>query len=253
MEPVLKAFILAKNEEANIERSVGALVQNGIETVVLDSGSSDATREIATGLGATVQPFEYVTHEAAYRTICLELAQPGELVLILDADMIVSSELLQEIRYLLGAGSDVVKAPVRMCWEGRELRTGSLYPPKPIAFRAGKHYFEPVGHGERLLASARVGMSSSPLRHDDRKPFEAYLMTQVRYSRNLVERSESGRVNWRDWIRVRSPVFVGVTPFVSYMVAGGFLAGRAGLGYALDRLIAEAIAFRTALATRKPR
>ena len=50
-----------------------------------------------------------------------------------------------------GAETQVIRAPVQMYAEGQPLRFGSLYPPKPIAFRTGKEYFVAVGHGEALV------------------------------------------------------------------------------------------------------
>jgi hypothetical protein len=39
-----------------------------------------------------------------------------------------------------------------------------------------------------------------------------------------------------------------VSPAVSYLLRGGIFAGKTGLGYALDRLIAEAIMYRQHIA-----
>jgi hypothetical protein len=52
----------------------------------------------------------------------------------------------------------------------------------------------------------------------------------------------------RDRIRLRSGILVAAVPIFSYFFRGGWLSGRAGLGYAFDRLIAEAIMRRQALA-----
>ena len=60
-------------------------------------------------------------------------------------------------------------------------------------------------------------------------------------------RKEAGELSGRDRIRVRWPLLVFAVPFVSYVLKGGFLDGRAGAIYALDRLIAEAIMYRRSL------
>ena len=51
-------------------------------------------------------------------------------------------------------------------------------------------------------------------------------------------------MNYRDRIRQKTPLGIILTPFISYFLKLGFLDGKSGLIYALDRLIAEAIIYR---------
>jgi hypothetical protein len=245
------AYVLARNEAANITECVQSLVAAGIPTTVLDSQSVDATRQLAQEAGAHVEDYRYTAHVEAYNQITRDRVPPGSVVFVLDADMIVSRELIAQAKELLLAGAQAVLAPVRMCWNGRRLRFASLYPPKPIAFRGGTAYFEPVGHGERLVQGTLTARTKVTVVNDDRKSFSAYLGAQERYARALIERSSKGAVSWRDRFRVWSPLFVVATPVISYFVRGGILDGRAGIGYALDRLIAEAIMYRQAIVARE--
>jgi glycosyltransferase involved in cell wall biosynthesis len=246
------AYILAKNEEANIARCLHALKACGIPAIVLDSQSTDRTREIARDLGATVEDYRYTTHLDAYESICQQRTAPGECALVLDADMLVSPELLDEAFALLQTGVQVVRAPILMYWNGQQLPHGSLCPPKPLLFAGGQHYFEPVGHGERLRADVSAATTRHPLGHDDRKGFDAYLSSQIRYAKNLLQRADHQSLTLRDRLRMNTPVLLISVPLVSYLVRGGWRAGRAGLGYALDRLIAEAIMYRQSLAAQQP-
>lgn len=247
------AYILAKDEEQNIGRSVGALRAAGLPVTVLDSGSSDATCEVACWEGAIVESFRYTTHLAAHETICAERTGPDEVAVILDADMVVTRELLDEALSLIENGCEVVLAPILMHWNGRPLRHASLCPPKAFMFRGGARYLEAVGHGERLVAGVSARETRIALAHDDRKPLSAYLMSQARYAKSLRERQLRGELTLRDRIRTRSPAMLVATPVVSFLLRGGFLDGRAGVGYALDRLIAEAIMYRESLAEPAPK
>jgi hypothetical protein len=119
-------------------------------------------------------------------------------------------------------------------------------------FVGGKHYFAASGHGEKLLPDVKVARTRNCLGHDDRKPFDEFLRSQSRYSSNLIGRAAQGRLSLRDRIRLRSGILIVAVPIFSYVFQGGWLAGRAGLGYALDRLIAEAIMRRQALANAGP-
>ncbi len=47
----IRAYILAKNEEANIGKCLASLEPCGIPVVLLDSGSTDRTKEIAKAFG----------------------------------------------------------------------------------------------------------------------------------------------------------------------------------------------------------
>ena len=243
------AYILAKNEESNISKCLQALRNYPVRAVVLDSGSSDHTREIALRWGAEVEFYAYRDHLEALRYLCQERTSGDELAVIIDADMVVSPELLNEAKSLLTERrADVAAAPVIMHWGGQRMDRGSLYPPKPFMFRGGAHYFEAVGHGEALARATRVVITEHPLIHNDLKPFDAYLLSQLRYSDNLVRRRSVRRLTWRDRLRT-TPVMILAAPVFSYFFKGGVFSGKAGLGYAMDRLIAEAIMYRQHVAS----
>jgi glycosyltransferase involved in cell wall biosynthesis len=243
------AYVLARNEEANLPRSLGALRAAKVRSVcVLDSGSSDRMRDICAQYQANVESYRYTTHLDAYRYICMERTPEGHSVLILDADMLVSPELVAEALACVERGAEVVEAPIRMYWNGLPMRRGSLCPPKPFLFLGGKQYFTATGHGEKLLPAVKLARTQNYLGHDDRKPFDEFLRSQVRYSSSLIRRASQGQLTFRDRIRLRSGILVAAVPLLSYVFKGGWLSGRAGLGYALDRLIAEAVMYRQALA-----
>lgn len=246
-------FVLAKNEQANIGRCLECLRESGWGVTVLDSGSSDATKSIVEASGyARLDAYNYVDHCRAYNEITTNLGARFRHVMVLDADMMVSDALTQEINTILASPStatQVVVAPVQMCVDGMPLRFGSLCPPKPIVFEVGRSYFVRVGHGEKLVSDVHAVHTRSLLCHDDRKDYGAFLDAQVRYARNLISRCSEGRVSQKDRLRLSTPLLLFGVPFVSYVLRGGFLSGKAGLAYALDRLIAEAIMYRRALSS----
>lgn len=247
MARIAKAYILAKNEFRNIRRSVAALVELCIPTVVLDSGSSDGTQSCAREAGAEVQDFVYVNHCDAYNTI-LMWHEKDELVIILDADMQLGRPLVEEVctAFANNPNLDVAIAPLMMYWDGMPLKYCNLCPPKTFAFRGGRELFLPAGHGERLVDGAATVVTRSSMVHDDRKPLELVLANQVRYARDTVRRSLHGNLRFKDKLRLRTPIYMLGLPLFAFIFRGGFLAGRAGIVYALDRLIAEALTLRAA-------
>lgn len=250
MTNIKQVYILAKNEIENIEQSISTLRSINLPVTVLDSGSDDGTIEIARGCGATVKSFNYINHCISYNKITKKHEQ-ADIILILDADMIVNADLIKEIEqvFALSNNVEVVLSPIDMYWDGRLLKHSSLCPPKPIAFRGGRTYFEPVGHGERLKGDISHTLTKEKIVHDDRKELSKVLINQVRYSKQLVKRASNKNINWRDRVRSRSPLMILITPIYCYFFKLGFLDGKAGIIYALDRLIAETLCYRASLSS----
>ena len=131
-------LILTFNEEENIVRTLSRLAW-ARDIVVLDSGSTDRTAEIANSypnVRLFVRPFDnhanqwnYGLQETAIRTCW---------VLALDADYQVCESVVDELRSLQPA-ADVCAYRARFvyCVGGMPLR-GSLYPPVTVLFRKNR-------------------------------------------------------------------------------------------------------------------
>ncbi|HNX68420.1 MAG TPA: glycosyltransferase family 2 protein [Candidatus Omnitrophota bacterium] len=100
----LTAIVLTKNEERNIGDCLAALSFSD-ELLVVDSGSTDKTREIARSCGASV--IEHPMKDFAdQRNFAMEQAK-GDWVLFVDADERVTPELADEIKNALRERSSV--------------------------------------------------------------------------------------------------------------------------------------------------
>ena len=92
--------MITKNEEAHLARclcSADAIVD---EIVVIDTGSTDRTRDIATVFGARVDEFEWNNDFSAARNVSLAKAS-GDWILVLDADEVISTADYENFRKLL--------------------------------------------------------------------------------------------------------------------------------------------------------
>ena len=247
--PLMDAYVICKDEENNIGRCVRALRAAGYSVIALDSGSTDRTVQIAEEEGADVRDHVYENHCQTYNMITERLPADTWCVIV-DADAIVSPELAGAIEEAVSGDQEVVRAPVGMVWEEFRLDYASLYPPKPLAFRGGRHYFTVIGHGETLVPGVRIRDVRPELIHDDRKPYEAFLGSQARYGRALARQSRRGTLTWRDWMRVYFPLWFMVPALASLILRRGILDGRAGLLYALDRIVAETVFQRQILLGR---
>ncbi len=124
----LSACVITRNEERSLPDCL-ASVAFCKEIVLVDSGSSDATIEIARAAGARVVEQPWLGF-SAQRNIALDHAI-GHWVLEIDADERVSPELRREIERLLADppdGVDLVALPLREIFLGRALGPSAKYP-----------------------------------------------------------------------------------------------------------------------------
>lgn len=230
-------MLLTFNEEANLERTLDALGW-AARIVLVDSGSSDLTLEIAGRnpvVDVVARPFD---NFAAQRNFGLQaVATPWTLAL--DADHRVSPELAAELAALDPGSHHAFEAPFRYYVWGKPLRCAIL-PPRPVLLRTdGCSYLED-GHAERLMVSGSTGRLRHDIAHDDRKPLDRWFKAQSRYARQEADKLASGlplaaadRVRRLPWL---APLAVF---FYVLVVRGGLLDGRRGWFYAYQRLLAE--------------
>jgi len=83
--------MIAKNEEKNIAKALESLEGVAFEKIVVDTGSTDRTVEIASKAGAKVYHFKWVNDFAAARNFSVKQAS-GDWILSLDADEYLSPE-----------------------------------------------------------------------------------------------------------------------------------------------------------------
>jgi glycosyltransferase involved in cell wall biosynthesis len=182
MPKTLSAVLITLNEEANLPRTLKS-VSWAQEMVVVDSGSTDATVEIARKAGARVyeEPWRGF---AAQKNSAIEHAA-GEWILSLDADEEVSPKLAREIQALL-AGEPAFSAyrlPRLNHFLGKPLRHGGYWPdPKLRLFRRGSARFAQRPVHETMEATGPVGELKGPLIHHCYPTLEDYIEHMNRYS-----------------------------------------------------------------------
>ncbi len=165
----LSVVLIAYNEETNLARtleSVRPLVRDGQdEIIVVDSGSTDRTVEIAKSFGAKVFVEEWKGY-AGQKNSAIEKAT-GDWILSLDADEEVSSDLARDILQILSHPPQVHKltrrqadgalAPILIngVWMprknyflGRWIRHGGFWPDRKLRLcrRGTGHFTESAVH-----------------------------------------------------------------------------------------------------------
>ncbi|MFZ1025150.1 MAG: tetratricopeptide repeat protein [Limnoraphis robusta] len=93
----LSFCMIVKNEEQNLSRCLKSVKDVVDEMVILDTGSTDRTAEIAQEWGAQVYYFEWCDDFAIARNTALKYVT-GDWILVLDADEILASTIVPQIK-----------------------------------------------------------------------------------------------------------------------------------------------------------
>jgi glycosyltransferase involved in cell wall biosynthesis len=235
MPNTLSVVLITLNEAANLPRTLASVrLASGVapEIVVVDSGSTDATVEIAEKAGAHVFT-EAWKGFAAQKNSAIAHAT-GEWVLSLDADEEVSPALAREFQALLAGEPKYAayRVPRLNHFLGRPLRHGGYWPdPKLRLFRRGAAQFEDRPVHETLEAEGPVGRLKGHLIHHCYSTLEEYIEHMNRYSsvsaQMLVESGRAPRsLPTLFWNALVNPA---ATFVYNYFFRLGFLDGREGL------------------------
>jgi glycosyltransferase involved in cell wall biosynthesis len=235
-------LVLTYNEAANLERTLARLIW-APRVVVVDSHSTDETVAICAGYpNVEVVQRTFDGHTTQWNFGVAQVRTPW--VLSLDADYVLSDELIRELAAWTPAPNvDAYFARFEYRVFGRPLRA-SLYPPRAVLFRPGATRYVTDGHTQRLSVDGPTGWLTGRIAHDDRKSVDRWFADQLRYSaqeaRHLLDTppAELNRVD-----RVRRSVVLGPPLVAAYSLfwRGLVFDGWPGFYYVLQRTIAETL------------
>ena len=247
--------IPARNEEANLARCLERLAEFE-QVIVVDSSSTDRTRDIALEFGARHIDFEWNGKFPKKRNwFMMNHAVQTEWILFLDADEFIGEDFTAALHAALADRS------VAGFWlnytnhfMGRRLNFG--LPQRKLAlFRMGQGLFERIEEDrwsnldmevhEHPVIDGKVGEIKVRIDHDDDRGLRKFIEKHTDYAqweaqRNLLLRSTLGQASPLSLtLRQRAKYrFIGAWwyPagyfFYAYVVRLGFLDGRAGFVYA---------------------
>jgi glycosyltransferase involved in cell wall biosynthesis len=164
----LSLVIVAMNEERTIGRVLEAARGLADEIILVDSGSTDATKEIATKYGAKVFEQEWLGY-AAQKNHALGLAT-GDWLLSLDADEVLTAELKDEIKQVLsGSGCteyDGFKIPRILYIGDRPVMHSGFYPDAQLRLiKRGAGLFNDRLVHEAIKVKGKVKQLTHPMNH----------------------------------------------------------------------------------------
>ncbi len=225
MKP-LSVVIIAKNEASVIAGCIDSVSLLADEIVVLDSGSTDCTRELCTSRGVRFIETDWPGF-GPQKNRAVQAAH-NDWVLCLDADERLTLELVASIRAALAdPGCSAYRFARTNRFLGRYLRHGEGYPDWSLRLfdRRFAQWSLDAVH-EKVVCDARVGDLQGDLLHDSAETLEAYLAKQNRYT-SLAADVEA--MNNRQVSAARM-VFSPLVRFMKfYLLRGGFRDGLPGL------------------------
>ncbi len=225
MAQPLSVVVIAQEAAAQLTDCL-ASVAFADEIVLVDSGSRDATRDIAQRLGARVIEKEWLGF-GPQKQFAVDQAR-HDWVLCLDADERVSPELAASLRRALEApAAPVYRMARRNRFLGRWLRHGEGYPDwcTRLFDRRQARWSDAAVH-EKVLFAVTPGTLEGDLLHESAEDLGRYFEKQNRYSalaaRQLFEHG-----------RTAGPAELLLSPLVRfakfYLLRLGFLDGVPGL------------------------
>ncbi len=252
---MLSVVILTLNEERNLPTCL-ASVEQCDDVVVLDSGSTDRTVEIATASGARVftNPFRNFAQQRNHAQSDISFNHPW--VFHLDADEQMTPELWQEC--VEATAKD--RAPEidgfwiapKMIFQGRWIPRCTDYPAYQARLvRAPEFRFIQVGHGQREAPEMRMEHLQESYRHDLSADSEdSWLAKHRRYAEqeanqhrdphlrslhfhDLFSRDALSRRRALKQMSYSFPFRPELRFIYQYILKGGFLHGIPGFNYCL--------------------
>lgn len=224
--PKVSVTIITLNEAQNLREALQSVAWAD-EIVVVDSGSTDQTREIARQFTERVLAREWPGY-SAQKNFAADQAR-HDWILSLDADERVTGALASDIRHRMSGEPDAqgYRMPRVSHYLGRWLRSTDWYPDYQLRLydrRHGRWNGRPVH--ESVAVEGRVGMLRHELQHHPYRDISHHLQTIDRYT------TLAARAMFAEGRRT-GPLGLYLHPVAAFLrnafVRKGLLDGSAGL------------------------
>ena len=222
----ITATIITRDEERNIPRAIESL-RCCDEILIVDSGSTDRTTELAEKLGARVVEAGWRGY-AGQKNWAAEQAA-NDWILSLDADEALSEALEAEIWNLKKTGPrfDAYTMPRLARYLGRWVLHSGWYPDRKIRlYDRGKARWVGDFVHESVMSEGRVGHLEANILHFTCESLAENVKTMDRYTTLAAQELAARRVQVPLWRVMAAPVWTFVK---TYVVERGFLDGFEGL------------------------
>jgi glycosyltransferase involved in cell wall biosynthesis len=224
----LSVTIVAQDEERTIGRVLEAVKDIADEIVFVDSGSTDRTIEIAKSFGVRFYHQDWLGY-AAQKNMAIDLAT-GDWILSLDADEILTPELVAEIRDLVSGGIpegvNGFKLPRVLFIGDRPIRRGGFYPDAQLRLiRKGTGRFKQRVVHEAIAVDGEVRQLKHDMLHYSYRDVEHFAQTMDKYAK--LSAQHYFRQEFKPWraSALNELLHPYWTLFYRQIVRGGILEG----------------------------
>jgi glycosyltransferase involved in cell wall biosynthesis len=228
----LSVTIIACNSEATMRRCLQSVAWAD-EIVVVDSGSTDGTLDIAREFNAVVRQTPDFPGHGPQKNRAIDMAA-GDWIFSLDSDEWITPDVRQQIEAAMAnpRGHVAFMLPRRSSFCGRFMRHSGWWPDyvRRLFQRGAARFNDDQGH-DRLIVSGAVGKLASPILHETVTSLDQLIGKMNTYStmtaRHLHERGRRASIF--------SALGHGAWAFFrTYVLRAGFLDGREGLMLAIS-------------------
>jgi glycosyltransferase involved in cell wall biosynthesis len=229
----LSIAIISFNEESNLRRCLESTAGLAQEIVVVDSGSTDRTCDVAREFGARVQQQDYLGQRDQRNFATSLCTMPW--VLNLDCDEELSGELKQSIIAFFANGDADRYSGARMARKvwflGRWITHGDWYPDRKLRlFRRDQGRNSGNAAHDKVEVDGPVVTLAGDLHHYSFRDISHYVSKINTFSDAFLEKQKGEGAHWslaatvlRPWWRF----------FRAYVLRRGFLDGFPGLWIAV--------------------
>ena len=254
----ITALIITKNEEIHIERCINNVKKLVSDVLIIDSFSNDNTIEIAKKLNIKFIQNKFINHAKQFNFGLSQLSQDTDWVLKIDADEILTSSLIAEIKNKLpqlDKNINGIYIKRHLVFQDTLIKYGRLSPVRLLRlfrFQKGKCdnrwvdekikvEGKTVQFKEYIIDQNLKSLSEWIRKHDRYSSAEALNYLLIKYN-PLFNNIEQSQLNFETlnvvslksrnlYVKLPLIIRVFIIFFYRYFFCLGFLHGKAGLIY----------------------
>lgn len=224
----LSVTIIARDEERTIARVLAAVQDIADEIIFLDSGSRDRTPEIAKSFGVLFYHQDWLGY-SEQKNKAIDLAT-GDWILSLDADEVLTPQLVSEIRELMQRGVpddiDGFRIPRVLYIGDTPVRGGGFYPDAQLRLiRKGGGRFRSRTVHESIKVDGKVQQLKHDMLHYAYTDVAQFAETMDHYAKLSARHYFETGHSWWQASRVAKFIKPAWTFFYRQTVRGGAFLG----------------------------
>ncbi|MBX7210891.1 MAG: glycosyltransferase family 2 protein [Verrucomicrobiaceae bacterium] len=229
----LSIAITALNEEANLARCLKSAAGLAAEIVVVDSGSTDRTLDIAREFGARAVHQDWLGHSRQKQVALDHCTQ--EWVLVLDCDEELSPQLRASVTAFLEGSlakeHDGAWCSRKVWFLGRWITHGDWYPDRKLRLvRRAKARMSGDDAHDAVEVSGATTLLAGDLHHYSFPSINRYIEKINGFADLFLQKQKAAGVRWSLTANVARPAW---RFFRAYVLRRGFLDGFPGLWIAV--------------------